>query len=456
MADHKQKKMQKFWLIFKREYLSRVRKKTFILATLLTPIGFALLFGVMLLLMSSGQEERRFGIVDESNVLQLKESGKSLRESPYVRFKPLALSLDAARKQTKENGVDALLYLPAQDSGNLRNLRMEYYCDEQIGLATQEYVKQIISAHLRELKMRRAGIDQATLDALNTSVELLPKKLTQKEGEKPEDEASKYRVYVATVLGFAMMMLIYLVVFIYGNMVMRSVMEEKTTRIVEVMVSSVKPFELMLGKIVGVGAVGLTQLTIWGIFTPLLYMLVGLFFAPSAAAAMPAGGGSDVAAEMASNPYIMETISRELASFNFWAILPLFLLYFVLGYILYASIFAAIGSAMNDDWGEGQSLILVVTIPVMAGFYIGTAAIQNPNGGLAVWSSMTPLFAPVVMPARLVFDPPFWQIALSLVFLILGCLFFVWLAGRIYRVGILMYGTKPTFMKMIRWIFTKH
>ncbi len=444
--------MQKFWLIFKREYFSRVRKKTFILATLLTPIGFALLFGVMMLLMSSGQEQRRFGIVDEGNVLQLKESGRALRETANIRFKQITQPLETARKQTKELGVDALLFLPTQDSTKLQNLRMEYYCDEQIGLTTQEYVKQVVSTHLRELKMRRAGLDQATLDALNTSVELLPKRLTPQEGDLPEDEASKYRVYIATALGFVMMMLIYLVVFIYGNMVMRSVMEEKTTRIVEVMVSSVKPFQLMLGKILGVGAVGLTQLTIWGIFTPLLYMLVGLFFAPGAAAA---ADGNDVAAQMAADPFIMDTISRELAGFNFWAILPLFIVYFILGYILYASMFAAVGSAMNDDWGEGQSLILVITVPVMAAFYIGMAAIQNPNGGLAVWSSMVPIFAPVVMPARLVFDPPWWQVGLSIGFLVLGSLFFVWLAGRIYRIGILMYGTKPSFLKMMRWIFTK-
>lgn len=449
--------MHKIWLVFKREYLSRVRKKTFILATILTPIGFALLFTVLIFLMSSGQEERHFGVIDPSNSLKLNE-GRSLRDNKYTHFRWLNMPLDEARKLTDSLQVDAILYIPAQDSANLRTLNLEYYCDEQIGVATLDYVKVTLANHLKDIKIRRFGLDEQLLASLKTDINLTPKSL-RPDAEGKEDKGSSVRIYVAAALGFVSMVLIYVMVFIYGNMVMRSVMEEKTTRIVEVIISSIKPFPLMLGKIIGVGAVGLTQFTIWALLTPLLYLGVALLFADriaqgAADGAAAAGGASP--ADIAASQDMLMMVSQEISTFNFWYIIPVFVFYFVTGYILFASLFAAVGSAMNDDWGEGQSLILIITIPVLIGFYVGAAALQNPNGSLAVWASIFPLFSPVVMPARLVFDPPMWQVALSMVSLVLTCLFFVWLAGRIYRVGILLYGNKPSFWQMVKWIFVKN
>jgi ABC-2 type transport system permease protein len=449
--------MNKVWLVFKREYLSRVRKKTFILATILTPIGFALLFAVLLLLMSSGKEELTFGIIDPSQSLKLNE-GRSLKENKYTRFKWVNLPLDSARNKIKDLQIDAILYIPAaQDSNNLRNLRLEYYSDQQVGVETLDFLKTTLANHVKDIKIQRFGLDAQVLASLKTDIELTPKAMTP-DAEGKEDKGSSVRVYVATALGFVSMMIIYIMVFVYGSMVMRSVMEEKTNRIVEVIISAIRPFPLMLGKIMGVGAVGLTQFAIWAIFTPLLYLFVAFLFASRIAAA--AGEGATMpsgisATEMAANQDMVQMISQEIGSFNFWLIIPMFIFFFISGYILFASFFAAIGSAMNDDWGEGQSLVMIITIPLLIAFYVGAAAIQNPNGNLAVFASIFPLFSPVVMPARMVFEPPMWQIALSMVLLIAACLFFIWLAGRIYRVGILLYGNKPSFWQLVKWIFIK-
>ncbi|MEM1215724.1 MAG: ABC transporter permease, partial [Bacteroidota bacterium] len=224
-------------------------------------------------------------------------------------------------------------------------------------------------------------------------------------------------------------------------------------RIVEVMISSVRPFPLMLGKIIGVGLVGLTQVLAWAITIPAMLFIVSVIFgfnvdASTVAAPPPEMAGID--------PEVMANqIYTELQSFNWWGILPLFLLYFLGGYFMYAALFAAVGSAMGDDLGEGQALTIPITIPVILAFYITLAAIQSPNSSMAVWSSFFPLFSPIVMPARLPFDPPWWQVAGSLVLLVLSCLALIWLSGRIYRVGILLYGKKVTLWEMGKWIFRR-
>jgi len=444
--------MSKLWMVIKREYGSRVRKKSFILTTLLAPVGFVIFFIGLILIMSSGAESRRMAVIDEANVLELGQE-RSLRDG-IVTFVPSQKPIDELKESFKEDNFDAILYLPADQNKSLTDVRMlniEYYSDDQLGVNTLGFIKKTFSSYAENLKIDASGIDKQLLASFETSVNLTPKSL-----DETKDDISSYRVYVATFLGGAMMFLIYIVIFVYGNMVMRSVMEEKTNRIVEVIVSSVKPFQLMLGKIIGVGAVGLTQFLIWAITIPLLYLGVGFLFAgklqemqESAMLSQVPDGASDIDAGG-----IMQAIN-ELGSFNYGWIIGIFLLFFLVGYMLYASLFAAIGAAMGDDWGEGQSLTLIIGIPVILAFYMGIATIENPNGTLAHWSSMFPLFSPVVMPARAVFDPPTWQIWLSLGILILTCWFFVWISGRIYRVGILMYGKKTTLMELVKWIFRK-
>ncbi|MCH2023574.1 MAG: ABC transporter permease [Saprospiraceae bacterium] len=439
--------MNKTWLIIKREYLSRVTKRTFILTTVLTPIGFIIFWVALIFIMSSGVEKKKIALLDPGNTLQISEKGK-LRDGMVIYNYPRK-DLEELKSNFEDYGYKGILYIPDQnlDSATL-TFNIHYYSNDDISITTQESIKKAISSHARKIKMDQLGINETILDKLNTSVELQPKNL-----DKSKEEVSSSRAYVATALGAIMMFLIYIVIFIYGNMVMRSVMEEKTNRIVEVLISSVRPFQLMLGKIVGVGAVGLTQFAIWGIVFPLLYLGVGFLFSgklqqlqelTTTSTASNAGDIEDIL-----------VIIQELGNFNYGYILAIFLIFFLGGYVLYASLFAAVGAAMGDDWGEGQSLTLVIAIPVIIAFYIGIAVVENPNSSLAVWSSMFPLFSPIVMPARIVFDPPVIQLLMSVVILLITCFFFIWISGRIYRIGILMYGKKTTLKDFALWMFRK-
>jgi len=232
-------------------------------------------------------------------------------------------------------------------------------------------------------------------------------------------------------------------------------MEEKTNRIVEVMISSVKPMQLMLGKIIAVTAVGITQIIIWiAIF--LLATTVFQFFIdipqPADLEELKKAGSSIDPDDIR---VMMSQLMHELTQIEWWYLLPMFILYFLGGLIIYSSLFAAVGSAVGDDIQEGQSLVLPITIPIILAFYIMTVAVRDPDSPLALWSSIFPLFSPIVMPARLAFSPPIWQVLLSVFLLILGVWFFVWLSGRIYRVGILMYGKKASFKELGKWIFYK-
>ena len=247
----------------------------------------------------------------------------------------------------------------------------------------------------------------------------------------------------------------YMSVFIYGSMVMRSVMEEKMSRIVEVMISTVKPFQLMMGKIIGVGAVGLTQFILWMILIPLISMFVTMVFGfdPQQMQSQAMTGAQSVDPD--DLQMMVSKIFIEVNNMNWWLIIPSFIFYFLCGYILYSSLFAAVGSAVGDDLGESQSLTLPITIPVLLAFYIMFAAVRAPQSSMAVFGSIFPLFSPIVMPSRIVFDVPAWEIAVSMLLLLVTTIFMVWLAGRIYRVGILMYGKKASFKELRKWMFYK-
>jgi len=252
-------------------------------------------------------------------------------------------------------------------------------------------------------------------------------------------------------MGFFM----YFAVFFYGMMVMRSVMEEKTSRIVEIMISSVKPFQLMLGKIMGVGAVGLTQLLIWAILIPGITMLATMIMGIDPDQQLEMAQNSGAAIDVEESTAMISQALNEIGNLNWYLLIPLFIVFFLGGFFLYASLFAAVGSAMSDDLGESQSLTLPITIPVILALYIMMAVIRSPNSSLAVWSSIFPLFSPIVMPARMAMGIPTWQIVVSILVLIGSVIFFIWLSGRIYRVGILMYGKKVSFKELGKWIFYK-
>ncbi|RMD68788.1 MAG: ABC transporter permease [Bacteroidetes bacterium] len=436
--------MQKLWLIIQREYLVRVKRRSFILVTILTPLAFVLLSVVVVFIFQAAQTTARVAVVDESGIV-----GKGMKDSELVFFKIVDEPLDTIKRHFKERGYDGVLHIPSLPRVG-ESVSVVYYSDKQLPLSTQAYIEDELARKFREYKVAQSGYDKAILESFETRVDVLERSLAFTEtGEVVEEDKTGSSV-VATVLGMVMGFIIYIVLFIYGTMVMRSVMEEKINRIVEVIISSVKPFQLMLGKIIGVSGVGLTQFVIWIVLLQIFMFIAGLFLPLDAlTTSQPAVMGEEM--PQTDLDEIMQVLQAA-GQLNWWLIVPLFLIYFLGGYLIYASLFAAVGSAVGDDLGESQSLTLPITIPVILAIYIMMAVIENPESSLATWSSLVPLFSPIVMPARLPFDPPLWEIVASLVILLASAVFFIWLSGRIYRVGILMYGKKVGFKEIWKWM----
>lgn len=439
--------MNKLWLIIKREYLTRVTKKAFILTTLLLPLGIVAFMAIIVVIFSYNQDNQRIAVIDDSGYeIRIKSSEKA-------NFVASTTSLDQLKVTYEKDGFDGILYIPKINNLEKNDFNLKYYSENQMSITTKEFIERRVAGRIRELKIDESEIDKKLLKSFDTSVRLDEKALTMDEQGNIKEETKANNAGIATMLGMMMGFIIYIVLFIYGTMVMRSVMEEKTNRIVEVMISSVKPAQLMLGKILAVGGVGITQLLIWVILIPALQFGLGLFMDLDPESLQAAQGVNAAEAEDALMQFAQ--IMDQLGQQNWGLIIPMFIFYFFCGYVIYASMFAAVGSAIGDDLGEGQSLTFPITIPVILAIYIMFAVIDNPNSSLATWSSLFPLFSPIVMPARIPFEPAVWEIALSMLILAASAVFFVWLSGRIYRVGILMYGKKVTFKELGKWLFYK-
>ncbi len=441
--------MKKLWLIIQREYISRVTQKAFIIGTLLTPLFMGGFFFFQVKMMTYKDDNfKKIAVLDESGIL-----AQAPANQKNIQFTLTTEGLANVKKQVVEKKYNGVLVIPKIEDITKKNFTIKYYSDEKIGNDMSEDIEKKIEDFIKAHKVTTLGLDTAKVNALKTRVEIDPDPIMGTE------DASTVSGLVAMAIGILMGFLMYLSVFIYGMMIFRSVMEEKTSRIVEVMISSVKPFQLMLGKIIGVGAVGFTQFLIWfvlgGIITTSISAMVGV----DKTAAMAANQGQlNAAVQNAQEIQQAGKMGMFLLEFqnqNWALILPLFFLFFLLGYFMYAALFAAVGSAVGDDQGEAQALTVPITLPVIASILIMISAVRSPDSSLAVWSSIFPLFSPIVMPARLPFHPPAWQIALSLTLLIATVIGLVWLAGRIYRVGILMYGKKVSFKELGKWLFYK-
>ena len=437
--------MSKLLLIIQREYLTRVKKKSFILTTILTPLAFLVFFIIVGFIFSyQSDDKKNIVIVDEFQILNNQIADAS---NAYFTFSDQSLEILKEEYGTQEAEFDGILVVP-----NLKNILTKqhviyYYSDDQLDLETRMSVENAIEKKIRNFKIDELGLDRTELESLNTSVILDPEPIFES-----DKDTGRMADIIGAAMGGIMGFIMYFVVFLYGMMVMRSVMEEKMNRIVEVMISTVKPFHLMLGKIIGVGGVGLTQIAIWAVLIPSLSLLVNLIFGfdTSSMASMDIN-----AEEMMQNDFDISVIMSELGDINWWMVLPIFVILFLGGYILYSSLFAAVGSAIGDDLGESQSLTLPITIPILLSFYIMFAAIRAPHSSLAIFASIFPLFSPIVMTARLAFHPPAWQIILSIVLLLGTAISFVWISGRIYKVGILMYGKKISLKELVKWGFSR-
>jgi ABC-2 type transport system permease protein len=437
--------MNKTWLIIKREYLTRVRNKTFLLSTFLTPLLFIGVIATIVVITVKNSDKEVVAVVDQSGIFKsMTDSNKSVK---FV----VDPTVDTSNFSSK--GYSAILYSPKTGLNAGDNWKI--YSKKNFGVISSDQVDQKLSQQVEKDLFLRYGVDAAKVDSIRNlarSITAEPAILEQGESEKRGNSGVAYGV------GYAAAFLIYITLFIYGAMVMRGVMEEKTNRIAEVVISSVKPFQLMMGKIIGIGAVGLTQFLLWIILLLTFSSILNLFIpaemmsqVSSATAQMPNSNSQGTEAIMG-----LAKAKNELASVNWPLIISCFIFYFLFGYLFYAALFAAVGSAVNEDPQDAQSLMLPVTMPIVIGIVIMINAIIHPEGSLATWSSMVPFFSPIVMMARIPFGVPgtvpWWQLFTSMSLLVGGFLFTTWLSAKIYRTGILMYGKKASWKEMIKWM----
>lgn len=439
---------RKIWIVAKREYLTRVMKKSFILVTLLTPMGIAVFALLMGIIMNAGSKsDQTIVIKDDTGIIrQMAEEDKSF---PY-KFSDS--NIQKLKEEYQSMGYDLLIYIPALRDSSTMYISASYYSKEKPSLSMLESIESHLADQIENFRMKRSNVDQHLLDSFKARVNLENGAM---DPNNPDNSAAigKLNIIIGTGLGFVMGFMMYLVIFIYGSMVMRSVMEEKLSRIVEVMVSSVRPINLMMGKLIGVGGVGLTQLALWAVLIPTVLIIVSAFMPGVDPAQMSNMGGTVSQVNEASfDNFSFHQVMQAILNLKWWLILPVFVIFFLGGYFIYSSLFAAMGSAINEDMGEGQQLMMPIVLVVLCAFYMLFPVLSNPNGSLAVFASMFPLFSPIIMPARLAFDPPWWQIVLSIIIMLCTVWFFIWLTSRIYRVGILMYGKKATIREMIKWI----
>ena len=441
--------MSKLTLIIQREYITRVRKKSFIIGTLLAPVGLLVYMLVIIGLSSyQGSDEIKVAVFDEAKMVNPLPDGKGIRFIPSG-----TKTLEQLKTEVTEKKLAGVLRIPPLGNFQQKDHTIFYYSDDKLAPEKSSQMEDRIAEKIKTFKMDSLHLDASKLKLLESEVSIDPEGINSDQ----EDDQSKYTASVGLAVGGVMTFLLFFMVLMYGQMVMRSVMEEKTNRIVEVMMSSVRPFDLMMGKIIGAGLVGLTQVVAWVVLSGAVSIIVPLVMGIDATQMQPpmAGAGGTTM-----DPELMQDtgmrIMTELSKQNWPLLIGSFIIYFLGGYFIYSSMFAAIGSAMGDDTGEGQALTLPATIPLILAFYIvSMAGWRNPDSNLMVFASIFPLFSPIAMPFRLAFNPPWWQVVLSLALVIASAVFFVWLAGRIYRVGILMYGKKVTLKEMWKWTFYK-
>lgn len=432
--------MTKIFLVIQREYLTRVRKKSFIIMTIAAPLLISVFYGIIIYFAVNrdiGDSEKRIYVADKSGSF----TGK-LTSKKNIQFIYGAEPNHSNTKTFLENGnYYALLTL---SDSSLQ--KMDLVAIDQPSLTTVDYIENQLAEVLKQRKLEKIGVSEAQIQEVNAiNIHLNTAKATDTGSESSSAAAS-------SAIGFAAALLIYMFIFLYGVQVMRGVIEEKTNRIVEVIISSLKPFELMMGKIIGIALVGLTQFVIWVALVTVL------------------GGGTSgiLASQLSASPEAQDALTQggkalsesgsfvqALLGFNYTYLATVFLFYFTTGYLFYGALFAAIGSAVDNET-DTQQFMLPVTMPLVLALVLAqSAVISNPNGPMAFWLSVIPFTSPVVMMVRMPFGVPTWELLLSMGCMVVGFILTVWLAGRIYRIGILMYGKKPSYKEIGKWLFAK-
>ncbi|MCK9422507.1 MAG: ABC transporter permease [Bacteroidales bacterium] len=456
--------MRKIFLIIQREYMTRVKKRSFVIMTILGPLLMAGTIVVPMYLATRTNEIKNISVLDETGIFLEK-----FKDSDNFKFHYLVSDINSAKSSFTKSGDYALIYIPKTEVTLPTNAII--YAENTVNISVQSYVRNVMSKQIEELKLQARLRELQTdknepvsvddiLRSIKTSIDIN----TLKIGE--DGKESKSYTEINMVLGMVAGILIYFFIFMFGSQVMRGVIEEKTSRIVEVIISSVKPFQLMMGKIIGVGLVGLTQFLLWVVLTFGIVTVVTATMttkeikkttteqlmqrneaiSPVTADALtikqaePKQGGNEV----------IEAIN----SVNFPVMIGSFLFFFLVGYLMYAALFAAIGGAVDSE-ADTQQFMLPITLPLILSIILAQVIIQDPDGAVSFWFSIIPLTSPVVMMIRIPFGVPYIQVILSMVLLLLGFLGTTWLAAKIYRTGILMYGKKVNYKELWKWISYK-
>jgi len=439
--------MNKILLIIQREYLTRVKKKSFIIMTLLGPILMAIVFLAPVLISKYSEDEAyNIRIIDQAPRIFT----TILPASKTVKFINDTVNLATAKKLFNGEKDYGILYLPADIIRNPNGAVL--FTKKQANIKVTQYIQDVLKENIETAKLKYEGISAKTLESIKTEIDL--KTMTLK-GEQNDSSLN-------TIVGFIAGIMIYMFIFLYGVQVMRGVIEEKTNRIVEVIISSVKPFQLMMGKILGIALVGFTQFLLWIVLTFTISSVVSNFIINKKSDEMSvvktiqsvsASNDQSVDNSQSDSKDLMK-IMGNLSSINFPLIIGCFIFYFLGGYLLYSALFAAIGAAVDNET-ETQQFMLPVTIPLILSFIIAQSVVTNPDSQIGFWFSIIPFTSPVVMMVRIPFGVPFWQIALSMALLVIGFLGTTWLAGRIYKTGILLYGKKINYREISKWLFYK-
>lgn len=443
-------------VVIGREYSTRVRKKGFLLTTFLVPVIMVVCIAVLMFMVTNVKEKTKVvAVVDESGIVF-----SHLKSSEVVSFQDFSeLSLEEVKANLAELGLDGVLSISALDSN--KSVQAVFTSIKPVGMGLTENMSRYIDDAIEDYRIKSYGIEglEDIVNSIKSNVRISTYTLDESGKEKVSESG------VNSILSMLLGIFIFLFITMFGSMVMSAVIEEKTSRVVEVLISSVKATELMFGKIIGVALVALTQFFLWVVLSVVLISAAMGIMAPkmmesvdaqAIVAAMPEGTTQMEAMTqvLAQGDGELADVLGTLAGLNIAQTIVYFLVFFLLGYLLYASLFAAIGSAVENE-GDSNQLQLPVTVPLMVAYFIALYAFNAPDSNIALWGSLIPFTSPIVMLARIPFGVPFWQILLSVALLLLTTAACAWLSAKIYKVGILMYGKKTTYKDLWKWLKQK-
>ncbi|RZT00226.1 ABC transporter permease [Aquimarina brevivitae] len=425
-------------LILKREFIARVRNRTFVVMTFLSP----LIFVGMILLISwlatiNSSDVKQVAVVDETgSFFEILKSSEEVNFLNYTDYK-----LEQAKDSVRSKELYGLLYIPGNTANSKLEESVQFYADESPNISVIRNIEKSIATKITNQNFKEQGLDIHKIEEARARVNI---QIENFSGEK----TSKMSTYIKMIFGGAAGYFLMMFIIIYGNMVMRSVIEEKSNRIIEIIISSVKPMQLMLGKILGTSFAGILQFFIWVLLGGILLTVITSIFGVNA---QPPS--MDAAEAMAgANQEQIQLILNDILKLPLLTLVVSFLIYFIGGYFLYSAIYAAIGAAVDSET-DSQQFMLPVILPLMLGIYVGFfSVIENPHGTISTIFSMIPLTSPIVMLMRIPFGVPWWEVAISMLLLIASIVLVIWFAGKIYRIGILMYGKKPTYKELFKWL----